>query len=131
THSEMEALGTQTAVNQSDSISGDISGDFRMPSLLPWRGDSGKAATVPSNWRLTGSARRFESATSAIFSSLNRSVSASLSQTLGEGWRWSGSYTFINNSNLERLIGTDFAYMSHGISFQASKVLGSGLVGTA
>lgn len=131
THSEMEALGTQTAINQSDSISGDISRDFRMPSLLPWLGNSGKAKTVPSNWRLTGSARRFESATSAIFSSFNRSVSASLTQTLGEGWRWSGGYTFINNSNLERLIGTDFAYMSHGISFQLSKVLGSGLVGTA
>ncbi|MDX9740912.1 MAG: tetratricopeptide repeat protein [Gammaproteobacteria bacterium] len=128
THSEMEALGTQTAINKSDSISGDIAGDFRMPSLLPWLGDSGKAATVPSNWRLTASGRRFVSASSSIFSSLNRSVSASLSQTLGGGWRWTGTYSFINNSNLELFIGTDFAYMSHGVNMQLSKVLGGGLV---
>lgn len=128
THSEMEALGTQAKINTSDSISGDISGDFRMPSLLPWLGNSGERPTVSSNWRLTASARRFVSATSPIFSSLNRSVSASLSQTLDQGWRWTGTYTFINNNNLERLIGTDFAYMSHGVNLQLSKVLGGGVV---
>ena len=88
TRSEMESLATEAAVNSSDSFTGDISGSFRMRALLPWLGNAEQRRLASSSWRLTFNARRFESATSPIFSSLNRSLSATLNQTLGNGWRW-------------------------------------------
>lgn len=128
THSEMESLATEIAVNTSDSISVDASRNFRMISLLPWLGTQDDRGRVSSSARVTFSGRRFESASSPIFSSLNRSVNATLTQTLGDGWRGLLGYTFINNNNLERFIGTDFAYISHGITFQLVKTVGPGLV---
>lgn len=128
TRSEMESLATEAAVNSSDSFTGDISGSFRMRALLPWLGNAEQRRLASSSWRLTFNARRFESATSPIFSSLNRSLSATLNQTLGNGWRWTGGYNFVDNHNLERLIGTDFAYQSHGFNLQLNKQLASRLM---
>lgn len=131
THSEMESLATEIAVNTSDSISVDASRNFRMFSLLPWLGTQDEQGRVSSNGRVTFSARRFESASSPIFSALNRMFSATLTQTLGDGWRGGLGYTFINNNNLERFVGTDFAYISHGLNFQLSRTVAPGMLANA
>jgi tetratricopeptide (TPR) repeat protein len=126
TASTLEGLATETTINESYSFNADVAGNFRLPALIPWLAAEGMRAEAPGSWRLTFGARELESASSPILDSRNYSYGASINQTLGNGWRWNGSYTLTSNENIETL-GSDLAYVGHAISLQLSKVVAAGL----
>ncbi|MCC6208096.1 MAG: tetratricopeptide repeat protein, partial [Gammaproteobacteria bacterium] len=126
TGSTLEGLATQSKINESYSFNSDVTGNLRLPALIPWLASGAMREEAPGSWRATFGTRQFKSASSPILDATNSSFGATLSQTLGNGWRWSGGYTLTINENLETL-GSDLAYNSHGLSLQMSKVLGGGV----
>lgn len=126
TASSLEGLATQSKINESYSFNADVAGNLRLPALIPWLAADNMRAEAPGGWRLTFGARQFESASSPILNAINYTWGATLNQTLGNGWRWSGGYTLTSNENTET-IGSDLAYNSHAISLQLSKVVAAGL----
>lgn len=126
TGSSLEALATQSKINESYSFNGDVSGNIRIPALIPWLATGAMREEAPGSWRLTFGARRFKSASSPILDATNTTFGATLNQSLGNGWRWAGGYTLTSNENLENL-GSDLAYNSHALALQLSKVVAAGL----
>lgn len=126
TGSSLEALATQNKINESYSFNSDVTGNIRLPALIPWLASEPMREEAPGSWRLTFGARQFKSATSPILDANNLTFGATLNQSLGNGWRWAGGYTLTSNDNLEDL-GSDLAYNSHALSLQLSKVVGGGL----
>ncbi|MGE0373245.1 MAG: tetratricopeptide repeat protein [Gammaproteobacteria bacterium] len=126
TGSMLEGLATESKINETYSFNSDVAGNIRIPALIPWLASDAMREEAPGSWRLTFGARKFESATSPILNSLNLSFGATLSQTLGNSWRWSGGYTLTSNENADNF-SSDQAYVSHGLALQLSKVVAPGL----
>lgn len=125
TYSDSTGLMNDTITNQSQSWYGDVGQRFKMRPLLWFLAADDQKQAAPSGWRVNGSYRMFESASAPLFDSTIYSLGGLLSQSLGNGWSWSGGYNFGNYGNT-RAIGSDFAYFSNGVSFQLSKFLAPG-----
>ena len=125
TYTESTGLLNPDLSNRSQTLYGDILKRFKMPALLPFLAADDEKDAAPSAWRLNATYRTFESGSAPLFDSNIYSAGGLLNQGLGHGWSWSGSYSFTNNVNA-RAVGNDFAYMSHGLSFQLSKFLAPG-----
>src|SRR3569833_3298241 len=96
-----------------------------MRAWLPFLAADDQKEAAPSAWRVNASYRGFESSSAPLFDSSIYSLGGLLNQGLGNGWSWSGSYTFTNNINTKP-IDNNFAYMSHGLSFILSMFLAPG-----
>lgn len=125
TYTDSTGLLDPQLSNQSQTVYGDILKRFKMRAWLPFLAADDQKASTPSLWRLNASYRTFKASSIPLFDSSIYSVGGLLNQGLGNGWTWSGTYTFTDNINAKP-IGNDFAYMSHGISLQLSKFLAPG-----
>ena len=125
TYTDSTGLLNQQLSNQVQTVYGDVLKRFKMRAWLPFLAADDQKEAAPSAWRVNASYRVFESSSAPLFDSSIYSLGGLLNQGLGNGWSWSGSYTFTNNINAKP-IGNDFAYMSHGLSFNLSKFLAPG-----
>lgn len=130
TYSDSSSLLNPRLSNQTQTIYADILQRFKMRSWLPFLAAGDQKSGAQSAWRLNTTYRTFQSASSPLFDANIFSFGGLLNQGLGGGWSWSGGYNFAHNSNV-RNVGNDFAYNSHGLSFQLSKFLAPGWSATS
>lgn len=125
-HSESSQLGLDVDLNQSNSISGDVSGSLDLPTLLPWLAAEAQREHAPANWTFNLGVSNFESASSPIYDSNTYTFGGAINQSIGNGWRWSGNYNLAINDNVDTL-GNDLAYVSNTVTLQLSKVVRPGI----
>ncbi len=124
TMNRMEGLLNEALVNDSSTLSADAIKRIKMRPLLPFLASGMKE--VPSALQISANARQFKSDSSPLFNSNSYSMGALINQSLADGWSWTGNYAYTDNSNTLP-IGNDFAYTSHSLSLQLSKMLRPGL----
>ena len=122
----MEGLLNEELVSESSTFYTDAVKRIKLRPLLPFLGQDMEQA--PTALQISLNVREFRSDSSPLFDADSYSIGGLINQSLADGWSWSGNYSYTDNTNT-RLIGNDFAYTSHGLSFQLSKFLRPGLSG--
>ncbi|MEK7321501.1 MAG: tetratricopeptide repeat protein, partial [Pseudomonadota bacterium] len=124
TYSRMDGFLNEALVNESSTFYADALKRLKMRPWLPFLAQDLKE--VQSALQVNVSYRHFESASSPLFNADSYSLGGLLNQSLANGWSWTGTYSFTDNSNA-LAIGNDFAYTGHSLSLQLSKFLLPGM----
>lgn len=120
TYSQTDSVLVKRNYNKSNDFYMDALKRFKMFSLMPFLTAKEQRGDAPSAFRININYRDFKSQTSPAYSANSYSLGFLLNQGSMSGWSWIGNYTYTVNNNLYQ-IGNDFAYTSHGVSFQLSK----------
>lgn len=110
THRTSDGLLTTNRLSRSDTLFGEALTRVKLPNLVDWSGD-GVFSEVSANLSYTD----FDSSASPFFSSYTTSGGLSMTQPVSEHYRARLGYTLVNNEN-KKLVGSDYAYTSHGFN---------------
>lgn len=106
-----EGLVTESRIGRMNTVFAEGFTRIRLPRLLsPWSGEF-----VSSNVTASVSFSDFEGTSNPFFSARTGSLNLSIAQPLGTASSVRGGYQFVINDNKE-LVGSDYAYTSHGLS---------------
>lgn len=123
-YSRMDGFLNEELVNESSTFYADALKRLKMRPWLPFLAQD--LEQVQSALQINVSYRHFESDSSPVFNADSYSLGGLLNQSLANGWSWTGTYGFTDNTNA-LAIGNDFAYTSHSLSLQLSKFLFPGM----
>jgi tetratricopeptide (TPR) repeat protein len=121
-YSESSDFSLDQTISKSYNFSGDVSEPIKMVALIPWFAPKEERGQTPTVWRFNYSANKYKVSEGALLDINTYSLGFTLSQSSSKGWRWSGGYTF-TKSDPTSDIGSDYAYISHGLNFQLLKSL--------
>lgn len=110
-HRTSDGLLTTSRLSRSDTLFGEALTRVRLPNLLAWDRDDGVFSEISANVSYTD----FDSRASEFFSSYSTAAGVSLVQPVTDRHQMRLGYTFVNNENKE-LVGSDYAYRSHGVN---------------